>query len=78
MKRNQNRFAEILAFAVAVAMIGYMAAKAFAGQVGVDVPAGGQLLLSFAIHARHAALKKNINSCAFKTNPLSSCWTSHR
>ncbi|WP_242201823.1 MULTISPECIES: hypothetical protein [unclassified Pseudomonas] len=41
MKRNQNRIAEIFAFSVAFAMIGYIAAKAFADQVGVDVPAGG-------------------------------------
>lgn len=49
MERNQNRVAEFFALAVAVAMIGYMAAKAFADQVGVDVPAGGRLLFSIVL-----------------------------
>ncbi|MCP1515589.1 hypothetical protein [Pseudomonas rhodesiae] len=46
MERNHNRFVEILAVGIAVAMIGYMAAKAFADQIGVDVTAGGRLLFS--------------------------------
>lgn len=49
MDRNQNRVAEILAFAVAVALIGYLAAKAFADQIGVDVSAGGRLLFSIVL-----------------------------
>lgn len=49
MDRNQNRVVEILAVAVAIALIGYMAAKAFANQVGVDVSAGGRLLFSIVL-----------------------------
>lgn len=49
MDRNQNRFAEFLAFAVGVAMVGYVLAKAFSDQIGVDVTAGGRLLFSIVL-----------------------------
>ncbi|MEE5177126.1 hypothetical protein V2K54_25785 [Pseudomonas alliivorans] len=46
MDRYHNRSAEILAFAVGLAMVGYVVTKAFSDHLGVDITAGGRLLLA--------------------------------
>ncbi|CZT26266.1 hypothetical protein DND58_28880 [Pseudomonas syringae pv. pisi] len=46
MDRNQNRGAEILAFTLGLAMVCYVVAKAFSDYLGVDITAGGRVLLA--------------------------------
>lgn len=49
MNHSQNRFIEFSAFAVGMAMVGYVLAKAFSDQIGVDITAGGRLLFSIIL-----------------------------
>ncbi|WP_240350592.1 hypothetical protein [Pseudomonas viridiflava] len=49
MDQNKNRVAELLTFAVGIALVGYVLAKAFSDLIGVDVSAGGRLLFSIVL-----------------------------
>ncbi len=49
MVRNQNRGAEILACTLGLAMVCYVVAKAFSDYLGVDITAGGRVLLAILL-----------------------------
>ncbi|SDP71940.1 hypothetical protein SAMN05216596_107143 [Pseudomonas congelans] len=49
MRSSQNRVAERVAFAAGIALLGYVVAKGFSDQIGVDISAGGRLLFSIVL-----------------------------
>ncbi|WP_235812497.1 hypothetical protein [Pseudomonas caricapapayae] len=49
MDDRRNHFAEMVALAAGIALVGYALAKAFSDQVGLDVSAGGRLLFSIVL-----------------------------
>jgi hypothetical protein len=49
MNQNRSIIPELFAFAVGLGLIGYVVAKAFSDQIGIDISAGGRLLFGIVL-----------------------------
>jgi hypothetical protein len=49
MNENRSAIPQFLVFALGLAWIGYLLAKAFSDQIGVDISAGGRLLFGIVL-----------------------------
>lgn len=49
MTQPSNRSAEFLMFCLGIALVGYVITKAFSDHIGMDLEAGGRLLLGIAL-----------------------------